>query len=64
MKPYYSHAGVEIYHGDCREIVPALREQPALVVTDPPYRSLDIDVIRGTTTRLVGGANVRGGALL
>jgi site-specific DNA-methyltransferase (adenine-specific) len=32
-----------------------------LVITDPPYRSLDIDVIRGTTTRLVGGRNIRGG---
>ncbi len=20
MKPYYEHAGITIYHGDCREI--------------------------------------------
>ncbi|MCU1305113.1 MAG: dpnA 3 [Candidatus Sulfotelmatobacter sp.] len=24
MKPYYSHAGITIYHGDCREILPQL----------------------------------------
>jgi site-specific DNA-methyltransferase (adenine-specific) len=24
MKPYYSHNGIEIYHGDCREILPTL----------------------------------------
>lgn len=24
MKPYYDHAGITIYHGDCREILPSL----------------------------------------
>ncbi len=24
MKPYYNHAGITIYHGDCREIMPDL----------------------------------------
>jgi DNA modification methylase len=24
MKPYYEHAGVAIYHGDCREVLPVL----------------------------------------
>lgn len=24
MKPYYDHAGVQIFHGDCREILPQL----------------------------------------
>ena len=36
MKPYYEHAGITIYHGDCRDI----GVDPALigaVVTDPPY---------------------------
>ncbi len=36
MKPYYDHGGIRIYHGDCREIFPRLREV-ALIVTDPPY---------------------------
>ena len=35
MKPYYSHAGITIYHGDCREILPQL--EAGLIVTDPPY---------------------------
>jgi DNA modification methylase len=36
MKPYYEHAGITIYHGDCREIAPALAFT-GLVLTDPPY---------------------------
>ena len=36
MKPYYDHAGITIYHGDCREILPQL-EPVDLVLTDPPY---------------------------
>ena len=36
MKPYYEHAGITIYHGDCREILPQLPKMDA-VITDPPY---------------------------
>lgn len=36
MPPYYSHGGVTIYHGDCREIAPALAGVDALI-SDPPY---------------------------
>ena len=36
MKPYYDHAGITIYHGDCREILPTLGALD-LIVTDPPY---------------------------
>jgi len=36
MKPYYEHAGITIYHGDCRDILPQL-EPVDLVLTDPPY---------------------------
>ena len=39
MKPYYSHAGITIYHGDCREILPHLPPVD-LVLTDPPYGGL------------------------
>lgn len=36
MKPYYEHAGITIYHGDCREVFPIL--PPAdLIFTSPPY---------------------------
>jgi DNA modification methylase len=36
VKPYYEHAGITIYHGDCREIVPMLAFD-GLVLSDPPY---------------------------
>jgi site-specific DNA-methyltransferase (adenine-specific) len=36
MKPYYEHAGITIYHGDCREVLPSIGPVD-LVVTDPPY---------------------------
>lgn len=39
MKPYYDHAGIRIYHADCREwlaSVPACLRVDALI-TDPPY---------------------------
>jgi len=36
VKPYYEHAGITIYHGDCREILPSL-EPMDLLLTDPPY---------------------------
>jgi site-specific DNA-methyltransferase (adenine-specific) len=36
MKPYYEHAGITIYHGDCREILPQLVPVD-LVLTDPPF---------------------------
>jgi len=36
MKPYYEHAGITIYHGDCREVIPSL-DVFDLVLTDPPY---------------------------
>jgi len=35
MKPYYEHAGITIYHGDCREVLPSLTAD--LTLTDPPY---------------------------
>lgn len=39
LKPYYEHAGIWIYCGDCREILPDLVARPLidLVLTDPPY---------------------------
>jgi len=36
MTPYYDHAGIQIFHGDCREILPTLPKVDA-VITDPPY---------------------------
>ena len=35
-EPYYQEDGIEIYHGDCRDILPQLPKVD-LVLTDPPY---------------------------
>lgn len=35
MTPYYQHAGITIYHGDCREILPTLDYD--VLLSDPPY---------------------------
>ncbi len=35
MKPYYQHAGITIYHGDCREILPQLAAEA--IITDPVW---------------------------
>jgi site-specific DNA-methyltransferase (adenine-specific) len=40
LKPYYDHAGITIYHGDCREVMPELYGVD-LIVTDPPYPDID-----------------------
>jgi len=36
MKPYYEHAGITIYHGDCMDVLPVLGMSD-LLLTDPPY---------------------------
>jgi site-specific DNA-methyltransferase (adenine-specific) len=48
MKPYYDHAGITIYHGDSRDILPNI--QADVLVTDPPY-----GVGLGVTTKGAGG---------
>lgn len=42
MKPYYDHAGIQIFHGDCREILPTLPKVDA-VITDPPYGETSLE---------------------
>lgn len=36
MTPYYEHAGITIYHGDCLDVLPTLGPVDH-VITDPPY---------------------------
>lgn len=36
-EPYYADDSVTLYHGDMREVLPALRQSYDLVVADPPY---------------------------
>jgi DNA modification methylase len=35
LRPYYDHAGIQIFLGDCRDILPSLTAD--VLVTDPPY---------------------------
>ena len=52
MKPYYDHAGITIYHRDCREVIHQLDLSAIdLVLTDPPY---GIDGGRGGVNRKRG----------
>lgn len=38
MKPYYQDVNCEIWHGDCREVMPLLRGRAIdVVIADPPY---------------------------
>lgn len=66
-KPYYHDpvAGITIYHGDCREILPHL-EPVDLVLTDPPYGiALDTDNSRfsgGTAGNMAKRGNGAGTA--
>lgn len=36
VKPYYQHADITLYHGDCREILPSCPSAD-LIFTSPPY---------------------------
>ena len=41
MTPYYEHAGITIYHGDCREIGSEFCVN--VVIADPPYGDTSLD---------------------
>jgi hypothetical protein len=43
MKPYYEHAGITIYHGDCREILPACES----IITDPVWPNCPPGLLAG-----------------
>lgn len=46
MTPFYDHAGITIYHADCREALPELSAD--VVLTDLPY-GIDLDYGAGYT---------------
>lgn len=58
MKPYFEDAGVTLYHGDFREVIPELRPEPVdaakpcdrsrwtiadAIITDPPYAETNLE---------------------
>ena len=57
--PYYEHAGITIYHGDCRDILPHVTAD--VVVTDPPYGISDAP--NTFVDRADGKRGPRGGAV-
>lgn len=59
MNPYYEHAGITIYHGDCREILPQLPKVDA-VISDPPYGILSED---GSAATRRSGGNIDDGVM-
>ena len=63
MTPYYDEDGVQIYHGDCREVLPGLPVSD-LCLTDPPYgigEAKGKNVSRGGVTRFGDKVSSRGG---
>lgn len=45
MTPYYQHAGITIYHGDCREILPDLKSD--VWITDPVWPNCPAGLLQG-----------------
>jgi site-specific DNA-methyltransferase (adenine-specific) len=44
MRPYYEHAGITIYHGDCREVARSLPPFGcSACIADPPYGDTSLD---------------------
>ena len=44
MKPYYQEPGITIYHGDAREVCPALPMTDVdACITDPPYGDTSLE---------------------
>jgi DNA modification methylase len=52
MTPYYEHAGIQIFHADCRDVLPHL-PRVDLVLTDPPY-GLDLVAAKQLGRRAIG----------
>lgn len=53
MKPYYDEGGITIYHGDCRDVLRSLPDDPQadLVFADPPY-NVGVDYGSGTNDKM------------
>jgi site-specific DNA-methyltransferase (adenine-specific) len=57
VKPYYEDASCVIYHGDCREVLPALSVECAavrLLLSDPPYGMFCVESRRNYAARSMG----------
>lgn len=43
MRPYYEDGLVQLFHGDCREVLPELGTFDPVVITDPPYGDTSLE---------------------
>ncbi|RNL66273.1 site-specific DNA-methyltransferase [Nocardioides marmoriginsengisoli] len=43
MKPYYEDDSVQLFHGDCRDLLPQLDVTADLLIADPPYGETNLD---------------------
>ena len=61
MKPYYEEDGITLYCGDCREILPQLKDKGFdLCLTDPPYGvSWQSNWRNDTFEKIVGDDSIR-----
>lgn len=59
MTPYYEEPGIQIFHGDCREILPTLGKFD-LLLTDPPY-GIDVATENGSQRGFKSGRIGKGG---
>ena len=69
MKPYYEHGGIQIYLGDCREVLPTL-EPIQLIFSSPPYPGAkmwdylgDVNALNLEALEACHGALAEGGVL-
>lgn len=59
--PYYDHAGITIYHGDCRDVLPGLdRAVIDAIISDPPYGIGYRPASAGTAVRPSSGRSKSG----
>ena len=62
MIPYYEQDGITIFHADCREVIPSLKDI-TLVLTDPPYDESGTQLVREISAP-IADAMVVGGSLV
>ena len=47
LQPYYEHAGITIYHGDCRELLPHIEAES--LITDPVWPNCPKGLLVGSS---------------